>query len=513
MKKRMLLPALLSSILLLGGLRPVQGEFFPEAEPDDPDYFLTTNYVDADYIYNAYEKKGLWGKTWPGYNMGYINVYDHGFALQGTIPASALMTDTFLTWDHEITIMTSDEAYLYVGTDEGYVIQIDKETLQRTGWCNPCEYNITGIVAGKDGYLYAAAYHGYDPPYKPQSEQIFKIDPNGMKVIAGVWAPDSTHSLASDGIYLYTTTCARADTIKWGEFDGYVDGGMVLVIDPVTMTGLDILSAGMEELQNFFLIVGDAAYFLDTCDYLYRLDLPTREITKITKVPGLYVRRMFESGGRVYLEDEAECGTGTPGYYRMDLATPWLVEHLESGQQFFSVCVFGRKLYLSYGHELEIEDINRPPVLEEAGPFTVCPGGTLLFTLEATDPDGDPPSYCAGDGTLPDGASLDPKSGAFSWKTAPGQASPEPYILLFTADDGWGGTDQVTVEITVGGCSKLKTALEAGGWKPSKKLRPLPDKKLLLKELPRELPANPFPPRPGPDPVPNHFRDRTPMYP
>ncbi|MFH1038404.1 MAG: S8 family serine peptidase [PVC group bacterium] len=155
---------------------------------------------------------------------------------------------------------------------------------------------------------------------------------------------------------------------------------------------------------------------------------------------------------------------------------------------------------------------NHAPSITKINDITIYEGDKLEFKVSASDPDYDPLVFSGSN--LPPGASVDSK-GWFKWAPSYRQAGVYSKIMI-TVSDGKAFssfTFSITVKITVGGCSKVKPALEAGGWKPSNKLRPLPDKKLLLKELPRELPDNPFPPRPGPDPVPNHFPGRTPMYP
>ncbi|MFH1038760.1 MAG: Ig domain-containing protein [PVC group bacterium] len=521
MKKSNCLFALVTAALILGGVRPAAGEFFPYALPENESFLLTTNYVDQDFIYNVYEQYGSWGpyNQWQGYYQGYIEVYDHSFNHVGTIPAESLFTDTTLYSNHachEIQEIASNDEYLYIGTSQGYLVQVDKETLERTGWCL-FEYDVTGIVPMDNGYVYAATYFGPGPGHcEPGSDQFYKVDPDGMEVVAGFWAPDSTHSLATDGEYLYTTTCGYGydPDLEWGNFEGEVEGGLVLMLDPITMEGVKIFSAGTEELGNAIVVIDKEAYFLDVTDWVYKLDLTTGTFTPLVKVPGLYVRRMFYAGNRLYFEDEVY-KNGAPGYYRMDLAEPGQIEHLDAGESVFSVCIFDRKLYISYGHELEIKDINRPPVFDDFGPYTIYEGEPLAFKVQAVDPDGDELTYEVIENSLPPGATFDSESGEFSWTPSPGQSSEIPYMIMFIAADGWGGTAGHTVLIQVNWKSKYqpvpKTRLKKETVRPDwhkgigKFKPPIPEKARWM-DLPVEAPPKPFPPIPGPDPDPRDFK-------
>jgi alpha-tubulin suppressor-like RCC1 family protein len=92
-------------------------------------------------------------------------------------------------------------------------------------------------------------------------------------------------------------------------------------------------------------------------------------------------------------------------------------------------------------------DANRAPVFDYVGNQAVNEGELLQFTVHATDPDGDPPTYSAMG--LPRGAVFDPASGVFSWTpdyTQSGKASP---LVTFSVTDGKGGEGAQAVSITI----------------------------------------------------------------
>jgi PKD repeat protein len=85
-----------------------------------------------------------------------------------------------------------------------------------------------------------------------------------------------------------------------------------------------------------------------------------------------------------------------------------------------------------------------PPVLDPVGDRSSDDLHTMSFTLTATDPDLDPVTF--GATGLPAGATLDAKTGAFSWKPGSDQA-PGSFPVTFSATDGL-FTDSETVTLT-----------------------------------------------------------------
>ncbi|MEQ1698414.1 MAG: FG-GAP-like repeat-containing protein [Hyphomicrobiaceae bacterium] len=90
---------------------------------------------------------------------------------------------------------------------------------------------------------------------------------------------------------------------------------------------------------------------------------------------------------------------------------------------------------------------NGAPVMAAIGDRTILLGQTLAFTVSATDPNGDAIAYAAA--PLPEGATLDATTGAFSFR--PTSATPSNYVLTFSATDGKLRAQQtVTVTVTSG---------------------------------------------------------------
>lgn len=76
--------------------------------------------------------------------------------------------------------------------------------------------------------------------------------------------------------------------------------------------------------------------------------------------------------------------------------------------------------------------LNRPPELTPIASMEILSGETLNFNLRASDPDGDQVTYSCDN--LPANASLDPKTGSFSWTPSVDQVG--IHELYFKASDG-----------------------------------------------------------------------------
>lgn len=85
------------------------------------------------------------------------------------------------------------------------------------------------------------------------------------------------------------------------------------------------------------------------------------------------------------------------------------------------------------------------PVLATIGNQVIAEGSLLSLALSASDPDGETLSFSASG--LPNGAVLDPVSGAFGW--TPGYDQSGVYTLSFTATDPTGLSASETLSITV----------------------------------------------------------------
>jgi len=90
---------------------------------------------------------------------------------------------------------------------------------------------------------------------------------------------------------------------------------------------------------------------------------------------------------------------------------------------------------------------SNPPTFVEAGDQIVKPGETFSLKLVATDPDGDRLTF-GHEGTLPDGAELDTKTGEMTWRVPGSLAAGAPVRVTFTVSDG-SGSDTMTVNFIV----------------------------------------------------------------
>lgn len=88
--------------------------------------------------------------------------------------------------------------------------------------------------------------------------------------------------------------------------------------------------------------------------------------------------------------------------------------------------------------------VNSPPVFDPVPAKSVNEGGLLSFTVNATDPEGQPITYSTG--TLPTGANFNPTTKTFTWTPTFDQAG--PYTVEFRAGDG-NSTASINVSITV----------------------------------------------------------------
>lgn len=112
------------------------------------------------------------------------------------------------------------------------------------------------------------------------------------------------------------------------------------------------------------------------------------------------------------------------------------------------------------------KEINRPPQIQDVGPFCVEAGQNLNFTVQATDPDGDPVTLRGFGGPFaanPNPADplattgTNPASAVFNWNTTCSHVRKQPYYATFEAKDDPSGrpgglprlVDLYTAEITV----------------------------------------------------------------
>ena len=99
---------------------------------------------------------------------------------------------------------------------------------------------------------------------------------------------------------------------------------------------------------------------------------------------------------------------------------------------------------------ITVTPVNDPPALAPLGSKSVAASQTLAFALSATDPDGTGLVFTATG--LPDGAALDPLTGAFGW--TPGSAQVGTHTLTFRVADQGGLSDSETIDISVLGSNQ-----------------------------------------------------------
>jgi subtilisin family serine protease len=77
-------------------------------------------------------------------------------------------------------------------------------------------------------------------------------------------------------------------------------------------------------------------------------------------------------------------------------------------------------------------DVDQPPVFDSIGDKVITVNQALIFSVSASDPDGDPLTYDASG--LPAGAAFSPSTRLFTWTPAYSQSG--TYVVTFTVSDG-----------------------------------------------------------------------------
>ncbi|MCB1125413.1 MAG: lamin tail domain-containing protein, partial [Verrucomicrobiae bacterium] len=88
------------------------------------------------------------------------------------------------------------------------------------------------------------------------------------------------------------------------------------------------------------------------------------------------------------------------------------------------------------GHANEVSGANLPPVLAAIGNRIVLEGNLVTFTATATDSDVPAQTLTFSLAGAPEGASIDPDTGAFSWRPDEAQGPGEYPITVWVVDDG-----------------------------------------------------------------------------
>lgn len=122
----------------------------------------------------------------------------------------------------------------------------------------------------------------------------------------------------------------------------------------------------------------------------------------------------------------------------------WTPNYNQAGSHGIVFTASDGTLSTSENVTVTVTNTNRTPLLTPIGGKIVYEGSTLLFTVDATDPDGD--SLAVTSSSLPSGAVFTSASRTFSW-TPPGGSSGS-YLATFAVSDGSLSASE-TVSITV----------------------------------------------------------------
>jgi hypothetical protein len=90
---------------------------------------------------------------------------------------------------------------------------------------------------------------------------------------------------------------------------------------------------------------------------------------------------------------------------------------------------------------------NQPPVLSTIGNKSVKEGQLVMFTISATDPDGDTLTYSASN--LPEGAAFDPETRTFSWTPGTGEAGNYENVHFEVSDGELTDSEDITITVNI----------------------------------------------------------------
>ena len=124
----------------------------------------------------------------------------------------------------------------------------------------------------------------------------------------------------------------------------------------------------------------------------------------------------------------------------------WTPTEEQDGLHSFTVEVSDGALTASQLVEVMVNEVNVAPELTSIGNKEVVAGGTLAFTISATDVDRPLQQISYSASPLPQGATFDVATGAFEWTTAKSQVG--TYEVTFSASDGLAITSEL-ITITV----------------------------------------------------------------
>ncbi len=124
----------------------------------------------------------------------------------------------------------------------------------------------------------------------------------------------------------------------------------------------------------------------------------------------------------------------------------WTPNYFQAGQYTLSITAGDGQAASRGDVVIEVDNVNRPPVLTPLYDQFTREGTYLVFEIAGGDYDNDPLGYHI-DGVLPRGASFDPETLAFEW--TPDHLQAGSYPVTFVATDPSGLTDEMDVTIDV----------------------------------------------------------------
>ena len=106
---------------------------------------------------------------------------------------------------------------------------------------------------------------------------------------------------------------------------------------------------------------------------------------------------------------------------------------------------------------VQVLEVNSPPIVDDVGPFLLKEGEALTFDVPASDADVPANTLVFSLSGAPDGATIDPASGTFTW--IPQDDSGSPFTFAVVATDGDGANGQTVVSVSVENVSPMLALL------------------------------------------------------
>jgi hypothetical protein len=321
-----------------------------------------------------------------------------------------------------------------------------------------------GIKAGTNNLLVEGnEIWNLDPRHDPESDDN----------------PGGTKDIHSDGIQYYTTTSQQNITIKGNAFHSSKNngGGAIFVSAQAPCTNVRVENNLVYDILGHQMVisnVGGTTYFnnntiIESIDGgVLNINYPPDEMYNnlFSKFEIFHDGQPISHGNNIYGEAPVGFTPNASSVILSQAAFEALFTDYD-GKDFTlaagsSAIGFGNP---DFGPNTDIlgnprdtypdagaYEAGNPeaPVFDPIGNKEVNENNDLIFTVSATDPEGDPIIYSAQD--LPPGASFDQGLRRFSWYSVPYSGSdflPQKYYPTFIATDSEGNEGSQTITITV----------------------------------------------------------------